>query len=516
MSCSILFSSPQAAGTLSQQPPAFFQDLALDKVCSALASGCDLVDLKPWFCTPLSDFSAIRYRQQVMADFDMPDFTFRLRRATGALLILEQHRTEVDEDLSNAMSGRDDYMTRCRCLHLASRYAASLEELLAVFQTLSPRSEGIKAFWQYLEDLCSGSAFKSMKEKASKLEQELLGISCTMLIRDGTFRMRPFEGEADINQEVERLFSRFRQQDGPERSFRQPTDTTEHMIDAQLLGMVSRWNKPLFASITAFVKEHLHFFDETVLRFCREAQFYLSWQALIAPLKERGLAFCYPVLEEGRSHSHCDDLFDLALALRLWRGEKTPITSSFTLDDPERILVITGPNQGGKTTFARAFGQLYYLTALGCCVPGRNARLHPAKGIYTHFNREEDLSTLSSRLQEELVRLHDILQQAGPDSLVLINEIFASTTLEDADWLGRKMMEDLERIGCTAVCVTFLEELAEFSEHTVSMTGAVDPEDPARRTFKIERRKADGMAYADQLAKKYHLTEEELDRRLAK
>ncbi len=517
MSVSILFDTPEkAARPLAQQPPAFFVDLALDRICEAAAAGCALVDLRPFFYTPLSDPACVRYRQQVLQDLDEPELCFRLRRATNALLVLEQRRAETEADLADSMSGRNDFMTRCRCVHLAGRYAAALKELLSDFEALNPRSPGLCAFWQQLSALCVSPEFLSMQAEASRLEEGLLSISCTMLIRDGTFRLRPFEGEADINREVQRLFSRFGEKDGPARSFRQPTDATEHMIDAQLLGMVSRWNKPLFADIDSFCKKHLHFFEEGVLRFCKEAQFYLCWQALIAPLKERGLAFCYPALDEAPGHAGCEKLFDLALGLRLWREEKLPVASSFSLDDPERVLVITGPNQGGKTTFTRAIGQLYYLTALGCSVPGRSARLHLAGGIYTHFNREEDLSTLSSRLQEELVRLHHILSKAGPQSLVLINEIFASTTLEDGLWLGRKMMEALGRIGCTAVCVTFLDELSSFDEHTVSMTSAVDPADPARRTFEICRRPADGMAYAGSLAQKYHLTEEELNRRLCR
>ena len=102
--------------------------------------------------------------------------------------------------------------------------------------------------------------------------------------------------------------------------------------------------------------------------------------------------------------------------------------------------------------------------------------------------------------------MRDILGLATPASLVILNEIFTSTTLADAVWLSREVMTRLVDLDVLAVWVTFIDELASFGDTVVSMVGGVDPRDTALRTFQLERRPADGLAYAMALAERHRLT----------
>jgi DNA mismatch repair ATPase MutS len=196
-------------------------------------------------------------------------------------------------------------------------------------------------------------------------------------------------------------------------------------------------------------------------------------------------------------------------------GEQTPLVgNAFHLSGPERVLVVTGPNQGGKTTFARTIGQCAYLASLGCPVPAKRAVFTLPDAIYTHFDRQETLSNPHGKLHEELVRIRDILSQATAASLIIMNESFSSTTVSDALQIGTDIIRRIIKRDSTAIYVSFLDELACVDPACVSMVGEVAADDPTRRTFIFTRRPADGLAYAAALATKYGLTYDILRQRI--
>jgi DNA mismatch repair protein MutS len=313
---------------------------------------------------------------------------------------------------------------------------------------------------------------------------------------------------------VAETFRKFQQ--GSVKDYRIKFTESKEMnhIEAKILEFVSLLYPEIFHDLDDFCVRHAEYVDRIIGRFDREIQFYISYLDYMAPLRSVGLRFCYPEFAVSEKEIFEEDGFDLALAAKLAAEKRRAVCNEFHLNGPERIFIVSGPNQGGKTTFARTFGQLHHLARLGLPVPGSRAKLFLCDSIYVHFERPENLKDMHGKLQDDLLRIRKILEKATPRSIIIMNEIFTSTTLKDASFLSRRILDRIVTLDCLCVCVTFLEELSRLNEKTVSMVSTVVPENPAERTYKVIRRPADGRAYAASVAEKYGLTYERLKARL--
>lgn len=491
-----------------QKAPEVFADLNLDQVIDAITAGREEYDLKPFFYRPLHDVDAIAYRHEVFRDLE----SRALRRAVGSfaekMRVMRAHLAQVDQLY---------YLRQKQAwfLDAVDIYGEAVSTLAHDLTVAAARSRGFVALCDYLTAYTRSGPFTSLRAETERLKDELARVRYCLHLKDDRIKVTTYDSEDDYSREVEKTFEKFRQAAPKEYRFTFSAGPDMNHVEAAILDLVARLNPETFARLDEYSIRHRSYFDEGVRIFDREVQFYLACLEHRERFRGAGLRFCYPAVTDRSKEIQGHAVFDLALAGRLVGENASVVTNDFELHDGERIFVVSGPNQGGKTTFARMIGQLHYLAALGCPVPGEDARLFLCDRVFTHFEREEDLQNLSGKLEDELLRIHGILEQATASSLVIMNESFGSTTLSDMLFLNRQVMRELVRRDLLAVCVTFLDELASFGPTTVSMVSTVDPEDPARRTFKVVRRPADGLAYAWAIAEKYGLTYERVKRRIA-
>ncbi len=397
---------------------------------------------------------------------------------------------------------------------LYKEYESAVTGLAERFRGLSPESRALRAAKAYVERYAASEPFLALSREAEELCRGFAGLRYCVAVKDLSVKVRKYEDEEDYGRILEEAFSRFSRSSGKSYLADYPELAGVDHIQAQILKCVAKLYPELFARLEAFHLRHERFMDKTIDAVEREAQFYLSWLAYIEPIRRAGLCFCLPRVSDAEKAISARDVFDLALAKKVVLASSPIVTNDFRIDGAERIAIVTGPNQGGKTTFARAIGQLHHLAALGLPVPCSEARLFLFDHMFTHFEREESLKSHRSKLHEELVAIHASLEAATERSIIILNEVFTSTTLADSVFLSRKIMERIAALDALCVCVTFLDELAAMGEKFVSFVSTVDSADHAKRTFKIERRPADGLAYARSLAEKRRLTYAQLRERI--
>jgi DNA mismatch repair protein MutS len=495
---SILDEEEPAARDGPVQAPECLADLNLDQVIDAIVGADDEYELRPFFLSPLATTRAVEYRHEVMRDLES-------ERTFGYVTEFASAMRRVRSQLARA--AKVNRLQSQRLFLDAERtYSQAVVDFGERLQHSPLSSRGLRGFGAYLSQYVASTVFASRASAADALLLELNNIRYSVHIKDNAVSVSRYEGQGDYSDEVAETFAKFSQGEsgshvGP---LRDSIDMSQ--VEEKILSLVAKLFPSTFAKLAEFRERSHGFIDPVVARFDREIQFYVACKEYMARFTASELPICYPqVCSEPRT-MFARDTFDVALAGSLIARGAPVVLNDVTLEGEERLIVVSGPNQGGKTTFARVFGQLHYLAGLGCPVPGRAARLALFDRILTHFEREEHVENLRSKLEDDLLRIHDVLEHATARSIIIVNEIFSSTTTSDAYFLARQIVERILALGARCVCVTFLDALASTDDRIVSMVSMVSPDDPAIRTYKVARRPAGGRSYAASIAEKHRLT----------
>jgi DNA mismatch repair ATPase MutS len=175
-------------------------------------------------------------------------------------------------------------------------------------------------------------------------------------------------------------------------------------------------------------------------------------------------------------------LRDAALALHL---PEAPVANDLDADGG-RLVVVTGPNQGGKSTFLRSVGLAQLMLQAGMFVCADAYRGSVCTGVDSHFKREEDATMRHGKLEEELERMSAIADRIRPGSLLLCNESFSATNEREGSEIARQVTRALTEAGVRVVFVTHLYDFAV----SVRREGSArflraERRDDAVRTFRI-------------------------------
>jgi len=232
-----------------------------------------------------------------------------------------------------------------------------------------------------------------------------------------------------------------------------------------------------------------------------ELAFYIGCLNLFNVLTEinEPLSFPVPVPINERKHSF-KELYDVCLALTM----KQKIVGNDLDADGKELFIITGANQGGKSTFLRSIGLSQLMMQCGMFVPAQYFSSNICDNLFTHYKRKEDFTMKSGKLDEELSRMSNIIDNITTNSIILFNESFAATNEREGSEIARQIISALLEKHIKIFFVTHLYEFAS-SFYNKNLENAIflraKRQQDGSRTFKLVEAEPLQTSYGEDLYK---------------
>lgn len=427
--------------------PDLVQDLELTTLFDAMAQGDQFLGevAARSVLSSLRDPADITYRQDVLKDClqhpvvikEMYDIAVESivgeKKIYGPLLV--RHPSSV---LHRSVQVLEFFVTVLKRLrHIADEHAAEF------------RSAGLVRFFSMLTDELDDEYFARIDEHLKRLQFRRGVLISAELGRGLSGTGYVLREPEEIKQSwVERVSSTLR----PGLSF---TIADRDEAGAKALGELRDRGINLVANSLAQSTDHILSFFQ---RLRSELGFYVGCLNVYSLLAEKGEPTCFPVAVAGDVPVFSGEgLIDACLAVSV--GAR--LVGNDVEADRRSLVMITGANQGGKSTFLRSVGLAQLMMQCGMFVAARSFSANICTGIFTHYKREEDASMNRGKFEEELSRMSDITDQMRPGSLVLFNESFAATNSREGSEIARQIIRALLGGGMKIVFVTHLFDLAD-------------------------------------------------------
>jgi hypothetical protein len=424
------------------------EDLELAPLLEAMGAGDEFVRqvARTVLLSASVDPEVVRHRQEVLADF------LAEPRLAQDLYRLAVEALEAEKGVYHSIFDRYPDAVLRRSIESLGLQSGMLRRLraLADAYALTVRSPGLRDFFETIlaeldEEFFSAADahLKHLKIHGGTLASARLGRG----LKGADYTLRaPTRQEPWWQRLLAALFG-----DVDRYSFRIP-DRDEGGLRA----LSELQDRALTGAANALAQADAHilaFFED--LR--TEAAFYLGCLNLHGALERLGHRACFPSLAPEPAQLSFRGLYDASLALR---RQSRVVGNDLDDGQPVRLIVVTGANEGGKSTFLRSIGLAQLMAQAGMFAPAEAFRTAPAPTILTHFARAEDATLKSGKFDEELTRMDSLAGRVRPGSLVLFNESFASTNEREGSEVARQILRALLEAGARSVIVTHMYDLS--------------------------------------------------------
>lgn len=434
---------------MSTRQEELIQDLVLNTLLEAMAGGDAFIFevSKKVLLTGLDDPGAIAYRQRVLEDCVANADVVREMYAIAEEGVARERKLRSWGFFAKHPSGilRSSVEALEMFMGLLKRLRRVADERAGGFA-----SEGMSALFAMLAGELDDDYLRMvdwhlerLKFRDGVLISAALGRGCkgkdyTLLAPDGK-RKQGLKERMGIGPRTAYSFDIHPRDDGGARALRELTDRGLNLM----------------ADALAASRDHVLGFFATLRQ---ELGFYVGCLNLYERLAAKGEPICFPIaLPAGTPAFSCRGLYDVCLALRT----RERVVGNDVDADGKSLVMITGANSGGKSTFLRSVGLAQLMMQCGMFVGAASFRADVRDRVFTHFIREEDAAMVQGRLDEELSRMSRIAGEATPRSMMLFNESFAATNEMEGSEIARQVVRALLESGIKVFYVTHLYALAE-------------------------------------------------------
>jgi DNA mismatch repair ATPase MutS len=425
------------------QAPALVQDLELTTLVSAMAAGDEYhaETSQQALLQSLTSVEAVRYRQETLRDATANEEAVRAMYDLAVEALVGERKIRLglflqspDSILSRSVQVLEFFVPLLKRLR---SLAESNEDAFA--------SAAFKRLFAELQHELDDAYFDEIDEHLHTLRFNL-GILASAELGRGNKGIRYLLRRPHQRSWRERLTLR-------SRGFTFQIPDRDEAGAQALAELRGRALNPV-ANAVAQSAEH-------ITSFLGQLRSELSFLLASLNLREKLLALELPVavpeprpLEERTlvARSLCDP------TLALTRG--AAVVGNDVDGDGDRLIVVTGANQGGKSTFLRSVGVAQLMMQAGMFVAADSLRANLAAAVFTHYKREEDASLESGKLDEELLRMSRVAELLVPHALLLSNESFSATNEREGSQIAREIIRALLEHHVKVVAVTHLYDLA--------------------------------------------------------
>ncbi len=456
---------------LPRNEPDLREDLELGTLLGAMSGGDRFLYevAKLAVLSPLSDPEAIRFRQAVLADcLAVPAVVRRLYALALEAIEGERRFWRAFQDYPQAILSRS--------VQVLEFFVEMLKQIRAIADGHQEdfRSPGFRRFFTMLRDELDDGYFERVGRHLATLHFKH-GTLISARLGAGNRGTGYVLREQREQRWIERLTALRRR-----HSFQ--IDERD-VAGAKAYAELNDRGINLVASVVAQSAEHIKSFFTMLVT---ELAFYLGALNLHERLEQNHKPICVPgPLPAGTPKLSVRGLYDVCLALRL----DSAVVGNDLDADGKSLVMITGANQGGKSTFLRSLGLAQLMMQSGLFVAAQAFSADVRDRVFTHYKREEDASMQSGKLDEELARLSRIADDLTSNGMLLCNESFSSTNEREGSEIGRQVASAMIDSGVKLVFVTHHYDLA----HQLHASGRDDTlflrahrGANGRRTFKLE------------------------------